>query len=516
MLKLPQPRASLKFIIDKDEFNKQPTTHDPYPSSPNYSRIGPNSEIHTVEFCTDHASNWKRGVIKRDAHAHQQDNATSWEFFHFVADNIIPFIDMLPAGLSFWTLFDDWIDNSKYTLKRKNHLRECAEMFLAGQIDPKHILVCKSFIKKEFYDQFKEPRIINSRSDTFKAIVGPYIHAIEKLIYDEHYIKHLKPDEIATKMNTMSQEHQFVYETDYSSFEGSFSTFTQTHVELALFKHCLHNYPSIVSLIEKCYTNPNILVYKRFMKCKFFGSRMSGDMWTSLANGFTNNCLVQFFAHKARQQNGCFRYDYIVEGDDGFICTDFPLKFELAAPLGFQLKCEQKFDKNDVSFCGICEFQGTLVPDIKRILNHYGYAHSVSIVSATLRKTKRARKVLKDMLHSKALSLLAQSKGIPVLQSIAQQQLKLGGHFNPRYVDWWENEVYDFTDLSSLKAMPITDEMRSFVAKRFEIPVQMQIEIEEELRTCKDACYDIDLFTMPASKDVHFTRSSRNHEFSIL
>lgn len=515
MLKLPDARPSLRFIVDIDEFGKQPTTHDPYPSSPNYARIGPNSEDHIVEFCTDHTSNWKRGVIKRDAHAHVQDQATSWDFFHFVADEIIPFIDMLPAELSFWTLFDDWVDNSKYTLKRIEHLRECAQMFFDGQIDPDHILVCKSFIKKEFYTEWKEPRIINSRSDTFKAIVGPYIHAIEKLIYDEHYIKHMKPKEIAQKMDCMARKHKFVYETDYSSFEGSFSRFTQTHVELSLFKHCLHHYPKIVSLIEKCYTRPNILVYKRRAKCKFDGSRMSGDMWTSLANGFTNSCLVRFFAHKTRQLFGSFNYDYIVEGDDGFICTDMPLKFDLAEPLGFKLKCEQKYDKNDVSFCGICEFQGTLVPDIRRILNHYGYSHGVSIVSATSRKTKRARKVLKDMLHSKALSLLAQSQGIPVLQSIAQQQLKLGGHFNPRYVDWWENEVYDFSDVSSLKAMPITDELRSFVATRFDIPVKMQIEIEEELRTCHDACYDIDLFTMPASKDVSVTRSFRYREFSF-
>lgn len=512
MLTLPNPREDLYYKYDINENGKEVTTHDPARYEYDYARIGPNALEHRVEFCKDHPSNWKRGIQKRVAHEYSYDKKTVRKFMRFLRTWIPKHIEPLEAGLDLEELLEAWLAASKYNNARKRKLRQLFHDFFANKINPEYIYANKSFIKKEFYAELKEPRIINSRSDCFKAIVGGLFFAAEHLIMKpDHYIKHKTPEQVAKEMDDMNKKHNYVYETDYSSFEGSFHPELQEACEKQLWRHVFRNYPKMLKIILKAY-NTNVCIYKNKMKAYFKGSRMSGDMWTSMANGFTNQAIIEFMIEDAYQRHGYFDIDYLVEGDDGFICTDAPLDFNIPKLLGFKLKCEQKTDKNDVSFCGICEFEGKLVPDIRRILNHYGYVHGRSLVSAVNSKSKRSKKKLLDMIHSKALSLLAQSRGIPILQPIAQQQLKLGGHYNPKYVDWWEKEFYDFNNLEKMHAEPITDDMRLFVEKRFNIPVSTQLDIEKSLKDCKYMCYDIDIDnagSRPASKiDVYNTSQS--------
>lgn len=502
MLKMDPPRADLYFKNDVNDNGKRATLHDPSPFSDDYARIGPNSLNHRVEFTKDSLSNWKRGVCKRVAPGYSYEPQLLTDFSDFVSKFLDEHINPLEHGLDGLALREVWLTNSKYTKNRRDLMRRLYDDYYSNKIDPKRIYINKSFIKREFYDDIKEPRIINSRSDTFKAIMGGWIHAVESLIMKEHYIKHKTPEVVARIMDNMNNAHQYVYETDYSSFEGSFHPAIQDACEVKLWKHVFRNYPHVLDILLKSYTT-NVIVYKRKTKAVFKGSRMSGDLWTSLANGFTNQMLIEFMIHETQRQKGFFHIDYLVEGDDGFICTDMPLNFDIPNRLGFKLKCEQKTDKNDVSFCGICEFQGKLIPDIRRILNKYGYIHGRNLVNALSSNSKRSQKRIRDMIHSKALSLLAQSKGIPILQSIAQQQLRLGGHFNPKYVDWWENEFYDFSHVDALHAEPISDEVRRFVAKRFNIPIDVQLDIEQFLENYSENCYDIDIDstgTRPARK----------------
>lgn len=391
-------------------------------------------------------------------------------------------------------IFENWMSKSNYNGKRKRKLRDIHTKINGFKHLSPRIYECKSFIKSEFYPDWKEARIINSRTDEFKALVGGYIVLVQELVMKEHYVKHRTPDEIAKMLNDLSSNYPFVYETDYSSFEGSFRNDYMLKVEFAMFEHVLQNYPRIVEAIKPCYTQDNVLHFGYRFTAKFPGSRMSGDMWTSLANGFSNYCMVKWFLKLQSDRVGYpIPYDFLVEGDDGFIATgvELPHIQDDATDLGFALKCERKKDKNDLSFCGICEFEGKLVPDINRYLSHYGECCDRQIISCFHGKSKRSKKHVRDWIHSKALSLLAVSRGIPVLQSVAQQQLKLGGRLDPKYIDWWENEFFDFTNLSSMHALPITDTMRQFVEHRFKIPVPVQLQIENELSGCNYRCYDI-------------------------
>lgn len=492
MLELPRLRNHVRFKgMEKLKFELQNQT---WRSHEKFVRLGPcrcGSYVHKVQ---QDPINWYRGVCKRIAHEVNYNDQSYSDFFTYVNSEIIPHLPVLQSGYSDDYMFEQWMSNCNYTLKRKNKMRELHAKFKYGtKLTDRHYQ-CKSFIKSEFYDKFKEARIINSRTDAFKSAVGGYIHMVQEIIMTEHYIKHLTPDEIANRLYTMSREHNFVYETDYSSFEGSFTSRFMLNVEFRMFEHVLQNYPVILPCIRKCYENFNVLHFQRKFTVSLPGSRMSGDMWTSLCNGFTNFCMVKYLIHKQEMRvDHVIKYDFLVEGDDGFIATgeDLPNIVQDSSDLGFQLKCDRKTDMNDLSFCGICQFQGILVPDILKYLNHYGYCCDQSIVRLYLSKSRNSRKKILNWIHSKALSLLAVSRGIPVLQSVAMQQIKLGGHFDPRYVDWWESQFYDFKNLTSMHSEPITPEMRFFVEKRFNIPVQVQIDIENELKDCPFQCYDI-------------------------
>lgn len=526
LLTLPPARNTLKFNLNNVEnkyytFNNSQTRPKYKEQDPKfllkqsgyvdkyYYRWGPNL-IDFIPFrVTDDLNNWIRGVIKRCAHTQNYDVQMLNEFIDFSHGIIIEFPTLNP-GCKHDKLFEEWMEQSNYNNQRKNKLRNLMYQLdlVSDQRRYELLHTMTSFIKTEFYGETKEARIINSRTDAAKAYFGGYISKVQELVMKEHFVKHKTPSEIAEHMYEISKRYPYVYETDYSSFEGSFTQELMQGIELELFRHVLREYPQVVTYLESCYSGCNKLVFNKRYKCKFKGSRMSGDMWTSLANGFTNFCLVKFIIHKHEQEYGrSIDYDFIVEGDDGFIATNCQLnKMDwFASRLGFKLKCDMKTDINDLSFCGICEHEGRLVPDIRRILNHYGYTCDKKLINIISRSTddkklsKRSRKELLNYIHTKAISLLATSRGIPILQQVALQQLRLGGHYDPKYLDAWKIDQINFDvqiilrQLSEGSLLPeeVTDSMRVFVQDKFNISIDTQLRIEQELETNHNICYDL-------------------------
>lgn len=499
MLKLPNARKSLSFRNNKDIAGRKTTGKMPGTRTVDYIRIGPNARIHNVHYCHKDLENWNRGIIKRVAHEVEYDLATCLDFYDFVQREIIPRFTPLDY-IDPDTCFEEWMKISKYNTKRQERLRNLRQDFYNHKVNRNKIFYCKSFIKSEFYNDWKEPRIINSRDDIFKAMVGGLIVRVQDAVMKDHFIKHHTPIEVAHMMYDLASRHKFVYETDYSSFEGSFKKMDMLNVEFKLFEHMLQNYPLELSLIREAYTRFNVCKYwdgHKNVYAKFAGSRMSGDMWTSLSNGFMNMCMIEYMKYKFEQVNRVpVSLDYLVEGDDGFIATDVELDFELVKKLGFQLKCERKDNVNDLSFCGICMYKGVLVPDANRIMNKFGYVHDMDAIRWFGRGDRTLTKKMKNMIHSRALSLMAMARGMPVLQAIAQQQLQFGGRMDPKYLDWWEKETYDFSDAASMTALPVSMDMRKFFEWRFGWKVERQLEIEKELEKCHDVCYDIDFTSL--------------------
>lgn len=457
-------------------------------------RFGPQTKDADIHFVTHDPATYRRGLIKRCAHEeHPSEPDLRAEFKKFCAHQISR-IPVLQEGLDREQLLDEWLDNSNYNGRRKEQLRALNHAWynndhdiLKGPQHPSRMFEMNSFIKREFYLEVKEPRIINSRSDLFKSIIGPYIHAAEHLIYDEHFIKHCKPEEVARKMMDVAKGFDLFYETDYSSFEGSFDHWLLMNVELPLFRRLFSNYPEIRRLIEKAYEIKNVLRFRRRLAASFYGSRMSGEMWTSMCNGFMNKMLVMFMARKSNAN-----VNFLVEGDDGFIASNRELDVSIAEKLGFKLKFDTTTNPRNIAFCSLRVCGHLLVPDIKRTLAHYGSTTDPRVSKLFTNDSKTSIKKRRDYIYAKALSLLTVARGIPILQEVAMQQIRCvpNAHLRMEYVDWWEKHYFDLT---SLKTEPVLMKTRKYVEKNFHIPVDRQIELEKQIRKMTDLCYDIEL-----------------------
>lgn len=447
-------------------------------------RFGPLMYDQPLHAVSHTQANWLRGLRKRVMHDYHCIDDERFHFYDFVANQIKKY-SPLPMGLDEDELLNGWLANSNYNGKRQAQLREL-NIEYRNRAVPLRAYKCKSFIKTEFYTEDKEARIINSRSDIFKALIGPWIHAAESHVYDHHFIKHLKPIEVADRMRQVVTGFPYIYETDYSSFEGSFTRELMSKCEFKLFQRLFCHYPRVVSMISLCYNRFNVVWNKRFGEARFPGSRMSGEMWTSLANGFTNLMIAKYMMSESRA-----RGNVLVEGDDGLFACDKELDVDIARRLGFKLKFKETHYPDEASFCSLRLCDGKLVPDVLRTLMRYGATQERKYIQAWKGKSNRAKKHFRDFVYSKAMSLLAVSSGIPVLQSVAIQQMRESqGKLDMRYVDWWEKNFFDFKNLCPTE---ITDVMRNYVSKIFNISVRKQLILENCINHCRSLSYYMDI-----------------------
>lgn len=447
------------------------------------------------------SNNQLRGMIKRVAHAFtytrdrdptqdKMNSAVKQSFKQFVQSWLkrydpLPYIEMTHENLD-----ELWLNGAKhYTLKQKETFHALLENFLqSGPKDFNHlrgynhgdIYACNSFIKKEFYAETKEPRIINSRSDLFKALVAPYIKEIEhNVIYNEHFIKGKHPTVRAQRMQEIADKYRFIAESDYSSFEGSFSPDICSVCEWALFRHMLQKNPLAKLILKPIYLSKskNTCIFStNHDYVTFEGSRMSGDMWTSLGNGFTNMMLFLYCAEKSRKYPW-EHYDFIVEGDDGFFGYNYDIDFTPVTRLGFQLKIKKGTDINDLSFCGTCLGPDAKpYPDFWRTLEKFGWTFEDHILNHYSNSINKAED---ELLYSKALSLLAESEGVPVLQPLALKILQLirCKKLVKRYITYYEEEILQLSEYTP-NPTEITRADREFMATRFNLTIDKQLEVE--------------------------------------
>lgn len=482
-------------------------------SKPAAVAIGP--VLNTKPFMCNYRSvnNHLRGLSKRVFHHQHCSSELLKKFANHVKHWCETHYKPLPhIELSHEYLDEHWLNNCPhYTQARKRNfhkyldevLQHKGDIFKFMKSNVHRYYEIASFIKREFYPEPKEPRIINARPDPFKAVVAPFIKDIEHgTIYNEHFVKGKTQDEVALRMLGIANLYHKIAETDYSSFEGSYVAEFQRVCELELFRFYLQNNPEIFEIIKFCYYGETKCVLKtsKHMKAhvKFEGSRMSGDMWTSLGNGFSNMMLFTFCAKltmesKPLEEQLAMSFDYIVEGDDGFFGMNFDIDLSIVKELGFKLKLHETSDMNDLSFCSInLSPEGVPVPDFWRSIEKFGWSFKESIIDHYSDKPNREE--LKQ-IRAIGLSCLARSAGVPILQELGAQLIKLTDHIKTdnRYFDQYEMEKYKLNVVDP-ETKPITDATRMYFSKRFGIPVHRQLELEAFIRKQKTARFQLPLF----------------------
>lgn len=331
--------------------------------------------------------------------------------------------------------------------------------------------------KLEAYQEFKEARQINSRSDAFKVFSGPAFKAIEDTVYSafpEYFLKHL----------TDRQKHDRIlalpdvpcHGTDFSAFESHMTPVVMCAIECRVYRHCLQRFPKLSNIICATIAGRNKIHHaKSGVSCTLYGRRMSGDMCTSLGNGLTNMMLALYLGERETGDYRCMKA--LFEGDDGLIVSPFPLTEAMYAALGFTIKIEHAPRPSECSFCQLVfATPGQSIKHFEKTLCEFGWTHSCIGAGECVRR---------ELLRAKALSVCAALPHCPITRAVADRALQLTQGVRPRYQwDWYHRNQP--TDETKLEPFAPTSETRALYAKLFGVPESLQLAVEGEIRKGTD------------------------------
>ncbi len=379
---------------------------------------------------------------------------------------------------------EGWLPKTNYPETRKQELRRIYEES-KGLLRNKDKLV-KSFVKAETYPEYKHARLINSRSDLFKCLVGPVFRLIEEVVFkSEEFIKKIpvadRPRYIIEKLERLGAKYG---SADFVSYESHFVRQAMEAVEFELYDFMTEDLPCHDEFMRLC---RDVLAGVNVCQHKFFtlyviAKRMSGEMNTSLGNGIANLIILKFLYSRLGEEAPC-----VVEGDDSLVSFihQHP-SVDDYKDVGFTIKMEVFSEIEDASFCGLIFDRKDLIniTDPLDVLSSFGWA------SRFYTKCRRSR--LLDLLRCKALSYLHQYPGCPIVQSLSLYALRCTrgrdvANFikNNRGISGWErDQLLSLIEETRIKRLPIREvpiNTRLLMERKFGVPIHQQIEIERYL-----------------------------------
>lgn len=325
--------------------------------------------------------------------------------------------------------FEDWLEGTNYTIERKDELRDVHLWMRGGPPTRRQRSSISTFVKTEFYTEYKQGRMINSRSDACKCFFGPRFKPIEEVLYSlpsdidpghPYFIKHVPVTERPALIERLASYGPYFYSNDYTAFESHFTKEIMEACELQLYRHCLKDDP-YCELLCRTISGENRMKMRNGTRAKVMARRMSGDMCTSLGNGFTNLMIALFLA----EEHHC-KLDGFVEGDDGLFACDGQLTTEMFSALGFTTKIEKVMHPREASFCG-----NLYSEDLQIVKNPYkflqGFGWTSSFIEANTSK-------LWQLLKAKALSALCETPDCPIISTLAHRAYHKCGAVKPIFV----------------------------------------------------------------------------------
>lgn len=332
---------------------------------------------------------------------------------------------------------ETWLAHTHYSETRKAELRRALE---EHPVLTRRDLICNSFLKLEYYmaDEWKYPRCINARSDACKVHFGPLVHAMEKELFAlRQFVKYTPVSERPNHIYDVCYAPGATYiATDYSSFEAHFIPEVARSLEWQLYSYLLGSTQAgrrELPWIRRALVEVNLC---RFKSCvvKVPGVRMSGDMWTSLGNGFSNLMLMLFCCHKKGAN-----VTGVVEGDDGLFRVEGPAPTVADfAALGWTIKLETGKELGKMGFC-----KQYFDLDVRE--NVVNPAETLCKVGwSTSRLRLGGPNIRAALLRAKADSLVAQYPNAPVVRSLAEYIFRCVGFGGTRAYDaGWSPGYHD-------------------------------------------------------------------------
>lgn len=329
----------------------------------------------------------------------------------------------------------------------------------------------KSFLKLEPYDLVKYARTINSRCDRFKVWAGPLAKAIEERVFAlSYFIKHVPVKDRPAVISALKKSGLIYAEWDFSSFEKHFRRLIMQTIEFELYRFML---PALtdedINFLLGVLGGRNDLHF-RLGRATIQARRLSGEMFTSLGNGFTNLMLVLFLAErKGLHANG------VVEGDDGLFALDGELKVEDWAELGFTVKEIHYYDDpGKAHFCGmIFSDSQEIIRDPVRFFQKFGWTHS---------NIHAGDKIMRGLLRAKALSVLYETPQCPIVAAAAWRALEVTRGCDPIFVeDGYHSSTQVPRDENVLPAFAPKSDTRALFCEKFGVDERTQIWAESRV-----------------------------------
>lgn len=394
------------------------------------------------------------------------------------------------------TSVETWLEHTNYPLWRKDELRKKWEQ-VDDLFDPsKDYFGVKAFVKDETYTDFKHARGIYSRTDEFKCAVGPIFKLIEEEVYkNHHFIKHVPVNERPKYIQQLLERvGATYYGTDYTSFEALFRPEIMRAVEFQLYDYMTEDLPEhdwFMGICNKVLAGINHISFKYF-DVDIPGTRMSGEMCTSLGNGFSNLMFMLYMCESLGST--C---EGVVEGDDGLFSIVGPLPTAADFQnMGLIIKIEQTRNLSEASFCG-------LVFDSEDLINVTNPLEVLSTTGWTSRQyAKASQSRLKLLLRCKALSLIHQYSGCPIIAAYGRYILRVTKSwdvkkyvvYNKARMNMWEwSQLRDaHREFQANKASLLSREpglnTRFLVEKLYNITVEQQFRTEKYLDSLNTLC----------------------------
>lgn len=387
------------------------------------------------------------------------------------------------------TSFEAWLARTTYDTKRKAELTKINEDIKDFLERDKEgclkFFKVKLFAKDENYVTWKHARGIYAREDVAKVYFGPYIKLMEDVLYAQpEFIKHVPVrDRAKYIMETLYVEGGHYVATDYSSFEATFVQQLMLNCEFVLYEYLLSALPQgpeVLSIMKEVMTGKNIIQCK-FLHCIVVASRMSGEMTTSLGNGFSNLMLM---THVCGILGVPCRG--VVEGDDGlfvFLSSKVPTK-EMFDKMGCIIKLDVYERISDASFCGqlFDPVDQEIITDPNEVLAKIAWLNSKYCGA---RSSK-----LRALLRCKALSFYHQYPACPIVTELAEYCLRVSAGCDVRgvmgSVDSYKRSIVQDALDKPLERRTIGIQTRLLVSEKYGISVAEQLNIEHYLREKKD------------------------------
>lgn len=393
--------------------------------------------------------------------------------------------------------FEEWLKTSPYDENRKTQLREAkaASGLNKGNRRQrrKTFKTNKSFCKDEGYDQFKKPRLINSRVDDAKVEFGPWFDAIAKQVFAlPPFIKYIpfseRPEVI--KRDLMKEGATYVAD-DYEAYEAHFDKL-HMQLEMGLYKYLTSKTAAGRAWFKEmkaALTGENICTFQHF-KVFIEATRMSGEMNTSLGNSYVNLIIhaYWFWVNNGRPTDSSILRNYIfnnikVEGDDSAASylnkAHIPTE-EQMTKTGFKVEHLEYDNLGDMSFCG-CVFDPedmiTCANPLK-VLSSFGWVPR--------RYVRCGPKMRLELMRAKALSYKYQYNGCPIITPFVDNILRRTSHIKIRAsivntTSIYERELLQAALSVSTTTKPTPWNTRLLVERLYGITIQQQLATEMRL-----------------------------------